>query len=290
MKRLPTRRRACLVVPGGSEKMLAKAATLAADEIVLDLEDAVAPEAKDRARALVLAALGQPGFAGRQVAVRVNAIGTPWCHRDIIAMAEAGHERLSLVVPKLESAGDLAFLDRLLAGIDPNGKIRLQGLIETARGLGGLESLAGASPRLDSLILGYGDLASSLGRSPDGSWQSIQDRVLVAARAHGLQAIDGPHFTLGPQAEPGLIAAASAAAAMGFDGKWAIHPAQVQPITDAFTPAPEVVARARALIARLDAALALGEGVATLDGQMIDEAMRGGAMRVLSFVEADDAG
>jgi citrate lyase subunit beta / citryl-CoA lyase len=290
MERPKSRRRACLVVPGGSEKMLAKAATLAADEIVLDLEDAVAPDAKDRARALVLAALGQPGLAGRQVAVRVNAIGTPWCHRDIIAMAEAGHERLSLVVPKLESAGDLAFLDRLLAGIDRKGQVRLQGLIETARGLAGLDALAGASSRLDSLILGYGDLASSLGRSAGGPWGTIQDQMLIVARAHGLQMIDGPHFALGPEGEPGLIASASAAAALGFDGKWAIHPVQVQPITAAFTPSPEAVTRARALIATLDAALALGEGVATLDGQMIDEAMRGGAMRVLSFVETDDAG
>ncbi len=285
MRPLP-RRRSCLCVPGGSDKMLQKALSLGADEIVFDLEDGVASNAKDEARGKVIAAIGGGGFDGRTIAVRVNAIGTPWCHEDIAAIGALPHAGMTLVVPKLEGGGDLAFLDRLLDGVERrNGRrqpLGLQGLIETAKGLAKVDEIASASARLEGLILGYGDLASSLGRSPDAGWAFAQDAILLAARSNDLLAIDGPYFALGDQAASGLLAESEAAARLGFDGKWAIHPSQISAIEAAFTPSAEVQARARGLVARLDEARAQGLGVVTFEGGMIDEAMRAGAQRILS--------
>ncbi|MEQ1768670.1 MAG: CoA ester lyase [Devosia sp.] len=285
MRPLP-RRRSCLSVPGGSDKMLQKAPTIVADEIVLDLEDGVATNAKDEARAKVVTALGSGAFAGRGVAVRVNAIGTAWCHEDIVAIGAIDHPWLTLVVPKLESAGDLAFVDRLLDGVERRGGRRvtmgLQGLIETAKGLAKVSEIASASERLEGLILGYGDLGSSLGRSPDTGWAFAQDAILLAARSNGLLAIDGPFFALGDGAADELAKATTHAASLGFDGKWAIHPNQLEVIEAAFTPSPEQQARAKSMLAQLDEANARGVGVVTFEGGMIDEAMRAGAERILS--------
>jgi citrate lyase subunit beta/citryl-CoA lyase len=285
MRALPSRR-CCLSVPGGSDKMLQKAIGIAVDEIVFDLEDGVAIGAKDEARAKVIAALSAGGFAGRSIAVRVNAIGTAWCHADIIALGAVEHPGLTLVVPKVESAGDLAFLDRLLGGVESAGgrasRIGVQALIETAKGLSKVAEIAAASERLEALIIGYGDLASSLGRSPDAGWAFAQDAVLLAARTNGLQAIDGPYFALGDGAADGLAQASTRATQLGFDGKWAIHPNQIEAITAALTPSAEQQTHARALLARLDEAHAQGVGVVAFEGGMIDEAMRAGAERVLA--------
>src|SRR3954470_5116430 len=155
-------RRSCLSVPGSSEKMLAKAPGLGADELVLDLEDAVAPDAKDAARRLVVEALASDAFAGRTVAVRVNAPGTPWCHADVVALAAAPRPPASVVLPKVEGAGDLAFADRLLDGAERaagrDRPLRIQALIETAAGLARVYESAAASARLEALILGYAGL------------------------------------------------------------------------------------------------------------------------------------
>lgn len=278
------RRRSCLTVPGSSEKMLGKAAGLAADEIVLDLEDAVAPREKANARRLVLAALSGAGLAGRAVAVRVNAIGSRWCHEDIIALANLSFPGLTLVLPKVESPGDLAFVDRLLDGVEAMhpraAPIGVQALIETAPGLANAAAIAASSPRLETLILGHADLAASLGRDTAGPWQFARAALLLAARANGLQAIDGPGFALG--ADAGLGRDVADAAAMGFDGKWAIHPSQIDGLNAAFSPSPDAVAEARALIARIDALQAEGSGAGVHGGEMIDEAMRRGALRILS--------
>lgn len=282
--RIHPRRRSCLTVPGGSEKMLRNAIDLAADEIILDLEDAVPPDLKLTARRMVVEAIQSGSFGTRQLAVRINSISTPWCHDDMIALAQLDHPGLTLVLPKIESIGDLAFVDRLLAGLEaarPRAQpVGLQILIETAAGLANCVAIAAASLRVQSLIIGYGDLASSLGRSA-GSWGFVQQTVLIAARANGLQAIDGPNFSLAP--DDGSLARDSAVtAALGFDGKWAIHPAQIDPINNAFTPGESDLHRAHGIIAALDAADLAGEGVATYKGAMIDEAMRLGALRILS--------
>jgi citrate lyase subunit beta / citryl-CoA lyase len=199
-----------------------------------------------------------------------------------------------VVVPKVESPGDLAFVDRLLEGAElAAGRVRplrVQALIETAAGIAHAAEIAGASARLDTLVLGYADLAVSLGRTRDGaadlgSWLALQDSVLVAARRHGLQAIDGPY--LGTADDDRFRAAATRARDLGFDGKWAIHPSQVAPLNELFTPSQEELERACEVIAALDRAEADGgRGAVALEGEMLDEALRAAAQRVLARARA----
>ena len=270
--------------------MLAKAPGLAADELVIDLEDAVAASMKESARASVATALASEAWARATVSVRVNAPRTPWCHLDIEALAAVARQPAAIVVPKVESAGDLAFVERLLDGAEAAAgrarPLRVQALIETAAGLSRVQEIAGASSRLDALILGYADLAVSLGRTGAGSddldgWRPAQEMVLLAARAHGLQAIDGPY--LGVAVDAAFTAAVARARELGFDGKWAIHPSQLSALTDAFTPTDEEVQGARAVIAALaQAERQGGAGAVALDGQMLDEAVRAAARRTLA--------
>jgi citrate lyase subunit beta/citryl-CoA lyase len=270
------RRRSCLTVPGGSPKTIAKAASLPADEIVLDLEDAVPPAGKDEARRLVLAALGGADLAGRRIAVRINARGTPWHADDLAALAQIERPDFSLVVPKVDTPAALQAVDAALGARHPAA---LQGLIETAAGLAHCVAIAAATPRLEALILGYADLASSLGRDAAAGWSFAQDMLVLAARAGGVDAIDGPAFDLA-QSTDTLAEECRRAAAMGFDGKWAIHPRQIEAINAAFTPSAAAVAKARGVLAAL--AAADGEtAIAVHDGGMIDEAMRRGAERTL---------
>lgn len=252
---------------------MAKAASLAADEIVLDLEDAVAPANKTGARDRVVALLSAPEWHRRTVAVRINARQTPWHADDVAALARVTHPNLTVVVPKVEAPKDIdAIVSALGADVD------IQALIETARGLANVQEIAGASPRLRALILGYADLASSLGRraGSEAGWRSAQDAVLLAARANGIQAIDGPFLQI--KADDKLRADAELVRDLGFDGKWVIHPSHIDVVNAIFTPTDEEVARARAVVATLDR----GDAVAVIDGQMIDEAMRAGALRTLA--------
>jgi citrate lyase subunit beta/citryl-CoA lyase len=286
-------------VPGSSAKMLAKAPTRGADEIVIDLEDAVAASAKDEARATVVATLLDPQWHGVRCSVRVNAPRTPWCHADIVALASLGGEAgpASLVVPKVESAGDLAFVERLLDGAEAAAgrarPLRVQALVETAAGVSNVQEIAAASPRLDALILGYADLSASLGRAGGAgaeldSWRAIQDQILLAARTHDLAAIDGPY--LGVAVDAAFTAAAERARDMGFDGKWAIHPAQVAALNALFTPTHEEIEHAQAVIDALaEAERAGAAGAVALDGQMLDEAVRVAALRVLARAGAASA-
>jgi citrate lyase subunit beta/citryl-CoA lyase len=290
-------RRSCLSVPASSERKLDKAPSLGADEVVIDLEDAVAPAAKDEARSAAVAALAKSAWSGVTVSVRVNAPRSAWCHLDVAALAELPDQPTSIVVPKVQSAGDVAFVERLLDGVEAAAgrtqPLRVQALIETAAGLAHLTEIASASERLEALILGYADLAASLGRTADGSadldaWGPAQHAVLVAARAHGLQAIDGPH--LGVAVDEAFMAAATRARDLGFDGKWAIHPSQVTALTDLFTPSAAEVQRARAVVDALERAeREAGQGAVALDGEMIDEAVRAAALRVLARAGAHGA-
>jgi citrate lyase subunit beta/citryl-CoA lyase len=270
--------------------MLQKAVGIEADEIVIDLEDAVIPERKPEALGMVQSALGREPFAAGKVSVRVNAVGSAWAHTELIALAVANGLD-SLVIPKVESAGDLAFVDRLLNGAGAAAEAtklpRLQALIETAKGLTNLTEIATASPLLECLILGYADLSVSLGRSPAGRddldrWLAIQDTVLVAARTAGINAIDGPHLVIDDA--PGLERAAARAADLGFDGKWAIHPSQLAPIKIAFAPSAEQVSHAQKVLETLAAAAAdgAGAGAVKLDGEMLDEPVRLAALRTLA--------
>jgi citrate lyase subunit beta / citryl-CoA lyase len=270
-----------LVVPGSSEKMLAKARELEVGEVVIDLEDAVVPDRKRDALAMVVEALGN-GFAASRVSVRVNSTDSEWVVDELETLAACSGRLDSIVVPKVSGGDDLEFVDQRLTGTER----RVQALIETASGVAGLAGITRGPERLDALILGYADLAVSLGRSSAGAasldlWLAIQDSVLVAARAAGIRAIDGPFLAIDDA--DGLRASAQRAAALGFDGKWAIHPAQIDPIAAAFTPSDDEVAHAHAVLDALSSAEASGDGAVSLDGQMIDEPVRQAALRTLSL-------
>jgi citrate lyase subunit beta/citryl-CoA lyase len=269
--------------------MIDNALASGADEVIIDLEDAVAPAAKDAARATVAAALGCLEAAGPAVAVRINPPGSPWCHRDVAAVANAAGSVWGIVVPKVESPGDLHFMERLLSGLEAASPravpLRIEALLETARGIAEAKAIAGSSERLAALVLGYGDLAASLGRRDGGphdqsSWLPVREAVLIAARAHGLQAIDGP--TLSVELDEVFARDTRAVRDLGWDGRWAIHPRQVAPLIDTFTPDEAEVHWARRVVEALSAAQLEGRGVVALDGQMLDEAILRSAVAVLA--------
>jgi len=259
--------------------MLAKARDLTASELVIDLEDAVVPQRKVEALEMALAAL-ERGFAAPKVTVRVNPVSSPWSHSELKALASARARPESVIVPKVEDAAELAAVAEQLVGIG------VQALIETAAGLRTVHELACAAPAVEALVLGYADLAVSLGRTREGAanldlWLAVQDAVLVAARARGIRAIDGPFLVIDD--EPGLRRSAQRAAELGFDGKWAIHPVQLEPIREAFTPSEEALAHARSVIDALAEAERTGTGALRLDGMMIDEPVRLAALRTLAL-------
>jgi citrate lyase subunit beta/citryl-CoA lyase len=285
------------VVPGSSERFLAKAGGLAADGLILDLEDAVAPAEKERARALVATALRDLDPAGKTLSVRINATDSPYAHRDVIALGEQAGERLdTIVLPKARGTADIAWADLLLgqvelaAGLEP-GRIGIEAQIEDALGLVHCEAIAAASPRMEALHFGPGDFSAAIGipittigGAPEGypgdHLNHVYGRILVAARAAGIQAIDGPYGDLGD--EDGLRARARLVRALGLDGKWTIHPSQIAVVNDVFTPAPDELARAEALLAAYaDASQGEGRGAARFEGEMVDEASRKMAERVV---------
>jgi citrate lyase subunit beta/citryl-CoA lyase len=271
--------------------MQEKAATLAADQVLLDLEDATAPSEKVGAREVIVKSLLLLDFGRRSVAVRVNGVDTQWCYRDIVEVMEpAGHRIDALIVPKAESAADIHFVDRLLGEIElargwPVGRIGLEVLIESSRGLQQVDAIASASPRLQALIFGPGDLSASLGLGQlsigmhDDSgydadiWHYALMRLLVAARVNGLLAIDGP-FAAFADLE-GLERSARRTAALGFDGKWVIHPTQIETVNRVYSPDPATYARAEGILAAYrQAAEGEGRGAVRYEGEMIDEATR----------------
>jgi citrate lyase subunit beta/citryl-CoA lyase len=253
------RRRSCLTVPADDARKLEKAAGIDVDELILDLEDAVAADRKDAAREVLARAIRDHDWRAATVAVRVNRGSAD----DLALVAELRPD--VVVLPKVESREELEGLP-----------VPSEALIETARGLLECERIA-AAPGLEALVLGPGDLAASLG-VPEltiGGGAHVEHalfRVAVAARAFGLAAIDGPHAVLGD--ELGLRAAAARARAFGYDGKWCIHPEQIAVCNDVFTPTREEVERARRILAVA--------GVARLDGEMVDEANRRMAESILA--------
>lgn len=281
------RRKTVLCVPANDEHKIAKALAAGADEVVLDLEDAVPPAEKIAARDLLdrFDWDGQPALP--MIAVRVNAPRSPWCHGDIQAVVQSRVPAASIVIPKVESAGDLAFVDRLLDGVEAEHgsatPLETQALIETAAGLAHLADITRGSPRLTSLILGYADLAASLGRGPDFEdylWLVAQDQLLIHTRAAGLMAVDGPFLGVGV-GEP-FLEAITRANGLGFDAKWAIHPRQIDLIASALSPNRTQIAHATKVVEALEQSHAAGRGAVELDGQMIDEALAVAARRVLA--------
>jgi citrate lyase subunit beta/citryl-CoA lyase len=273
--------------------MLAKAWASAADEIVIDLEDSVPAGSKAEARetaARFLRSIDDTGpdiglDIGRDIAVRVNAPGSPWCHEDLVAVGSLPRLPHSVVLPKVESVGDLAFAERLLDGVESGSgrsPVAVQALIESAAGLARLGEIATAGGRLRRLIIGYADLAASLGRShlaPADHWTPAQEQLIWAARAAGILAIDGPH--LGVAVDESFRAGLRRAAEAGFDGKWVIHPSQIDEVNTAFSPSADDVAWADEVIEALESAEGRGIGAVSVRGRMLDEAVAVAARRVL---------
>ncbi len=291
MKRENRARRSCLAVPGSSPRFLVKAQGLDADQVLLDLEDAVAPEAKRDARGHVVAALTSGNWDGKVTTVRVNGALTEWAHRDVIDVVEqAGHQLDAIVLPKVAGPDQIAWLDLLLGQVEqatglPVGRIGIEAQIEDARGLAEVDAIAGSSPRLEALAFGPADFMASLGMrsleigaqppgyAGDDAFHYPLLRMLVAARAHGLQAIDGPYAAIGD--DDGLRRAAVSAAALGYDGKWVIHPEQIEIVNAAFSPSQTEYDRAELILEACEYYTTVeNRGAVRMNGEMIDEATR----------------
>jgi citrate lyase subunit beta/citryl-CoA lyase len=288
-ERVSRPRRSCLSVPGSSPKMLAKAPGLPADEVFMDLEDSVAPLAKEEARGNIIQALKEGDWAGKTVVVRVNGVYTKWCYRDVIDIVENAWQFLDcIMIPKAEYASDVAFVSELLRQIEEsNGidkRIGLEVQIETATGITNIDSIAGASIRTETLIFGPADMSASLGLPtltaglpmpgyPGDHWHFILSRILVAARHAGLQAIDGPFLVI---RDLDLFREmALRARALGYDGKWALHPGQIDVLNEVFTPTQEEYEKAEAVLDAYKQATEIElKGAVMFGNEMIDEASR----------------
>ena len=284
----PRLQRSTLAVPGSNPGMFRKALESEADVVFLDLEDAVAPGDKEQARRNVIQALLDLDWrgAGKTVSVRINGIDTHYMYRDVVDVVEqAGHRLDTVLIPKVGVAGDVYLVDALLTQIEaargiPH-RIGIEVLIETALGMANVEAIAAGRGRLEVLHFGVADYAASNrartvnigGLNPDypgDQWHFALSRMTVACRAYGLRAVDGP---FGDFKDPeGYRLAARRGAALGIEGKWAIHPSQIALANEVFTPPEAEVSRARRILDALDAAAREGRGAAQLDGRMIDAA------------------
>jgi citrate lyase subunit beta/citryl-CoA lyase len=288
-------RRSELATPASNEHMCEVAAKAGADLVFLDLEDACAPAVKESARATAVAALTELDWGDTIRAVRINGLDTAWCYGDIIDVVTGAREALDvIIIPKVLSARDVWWVDVLLtqleSGLGLTRRIAVEALIEEADGLLNAREIARSSPRLEAIIFGAGDLSASLRARVDGNfapdgdypgdyWHAVRVQVLASARAAGIAAIDAPYP--GYRDEDGYRRAAKHAALLGFDGKWAIHPAQVPIANEVFTPTADELAQARALIADYRRAESDGVGAVGRDGKLVDAALMRHAVNVL---------
>ena len=277
-------RRSELSTPASSPKMFEKAMASAADLVFLDLEDAVAPSQKEIARKNAIEALNDLNWGSKVRAVRVNGADTHWAYDDVIKVVEGAGEKLDvIIVPKPKAPRDIWFFDTLLTQIEAKKglkkKIGLEALIEESAALARVEEIAASSPRLEALILGFGDLSASQGvrlgisgdpthRYPGDMWHFARVRMITACRANGLDAIDGP-FGNFRDAE-GYRREATWAATLGAVGKWAIHPSQIELANDVFAPTPQEIESAKKMKDAYDAATREGAGAAGACGMLID--------------------
>lgn len=281
--------RSILAVPASEPRKVEKAAASQADAVFLDLEDAVPPDLKDAARAEAIRALRDLDWGGKTRMVRINGPDTPWAYRDLVEVCEqAGSELDCVIVPKVTRPEELSFVDILLTQIEARlglrRRIGVHALVETAGGLARVEQLAAATPRLEALSFGPGDFAASAGipsaaigtedewdtAYPGHRWHYAMMRVVVAARAAGLRVFDGPAAEFRDLAAFRRLC--RVARALGFDGKWCIHPAQIPVVHEVFAPTEEELAWARRVVAAYEEAQASGRGAITVDGRMVDAA------------------
>lgn len=298
----PRLQRSELAVPGSSTKLFEKAASGDADYVFLDVEDAVAPDDKLTARANIVEALNDIDWAGqgKTVSIRINGIDTQYMYRDVIEILEqAGSSVDTLLIPKVGTPSDVYLVDALVSQIETavglEHRIGLEVLIETALGMANVEAIAQASSRLEAMHFGVADYAASCrartvnigGLSPDypgDQWHHALARMTVACRAYGLRPIDGPFGDFNDT--DGFVAAGKRGAALGIEGKWAIHPSQIALANEVFSPPEAEVQRARDILAALEEASRQGKGAAQLDGKMIDAASARMADSVVRMADA----
>ncbi len=291
-----------LAVPGSNPTMIEKAVKSAADYIFLDCEDAVAPPDKEQARKNIIQALNDIDWkgAGKTVSVRINGLDTHYMYRDVVdIMEQAGSKLDTILVPKVGVPADLYAVEVMVSQIETvkgyKNRVGTEALIETALGMANVEAIAASGGRLEALHFGVADYAASNrartvvigGLNPDypgDQWHFALSRMTVACRAYGLRPIDGP---FGDFSDPdGYKAGARRAAALGIEGKWAIHPSQIELANEVFSPPPKEVERAEKIIAALKEAEAQGKGAASLDGKMIDAASERMARNVIIVADA----
>ena len=277
-----------LAVPGSSPKMFEKAITSNADVIFLDLEDAVSPQDKIPSRQNIIKAIKEMNWKekGKTISIRINSLDTHYMYRDVIEIVEEVGEKIdTILIPKAGSSSDVYMVDCLLTQIEDNkkfkNKIGIECLIETALGMSNIKEIAKSSKRLEALHFGVADYAASLkartviigGLNPDypgDQWHHGLSQLVMTCRAYGLRAIDGPFGDFNDK--DAYIASAKRAAAIGFDGKWAIHPSQIDLANEVFSPPEKEVNKAIRILEELEKAANEGKGAAQLDGRMIDAA------------------
>jgi malyl-CoA/(S)-citramalyl-CoA lyase len=303
-----------LAVPGTNVRALEKAPGLGADVVFLDLEDAVAPDDKERARENVIAALLGQDWSSGSVSVRINGLDTHWCYRDVVEVMERAGTRINtLLIPKVGSPSDVEFVATLCSQIEQAvglPPVNFHILIETARGMANVEAIAQACPdRLEAMVFGVADYAASVqarttnigGANPDyavltdpdghgareshwgDQWHFGISRMVAACRAYGLRPIDGPFGDFN-DAE-GYRSAARRAAALGCEGKWAIHPSQIALANEVFTPTEAEVDRARRILLAMEDGAKQGKGAVSLDGRLVDAASIRMAENLIAKVE-----
>jgi len=302
-------RRSCLSVPGSSEKMLGKAPNLGADMVFLDLEDAVAPLEKEAARDKVVKAINDLDWGDVVLCVRVNAWDTKWTYRDVIHVVENSSERLDeIMLPKVQSAADVQALDMLLTQIEETtgrkSQVGIEPQIETARGLINVEEICAASPRLETIVFGPADFAAStempvltggvqIPEYPGDHFHYVFNKILMAGRANGLQAIDGPFLKV---REPDAFRDyCNRTKILGYDGKWALHPDQVKVINEVYTPTQEQFDHAWDILEAYEKATTEGDpgerkGAVMFGDEMIDEASHKMAQAVVARGRASGLG
>ena len=291
-----------LAVPGTNTSMFEKALKCDADYVFLDCEDAVAPDDKEQARKNIIEALNDLDWKGhnKTVSVRINGLDTHYMYRDVVDICEqAGNNLDTILIPKVGTAADVYTVDCMVTQIEEakklDRKIGLEALIETTLGMANVESIAQSSARFEALHFGVADYAASCrartvvigGLNPDypgDQWHAALHRMLVACRAFGLRAVDGP---FGDFNDPeGYKDAARRAAAMGYEGKWAIHPSQIELANEIMSPPDKVVEDARATLEALEEAAKAGKGAASLNGRLIDAASARMAENVVKQADA----
>lgn len=290
----PARLNRCqLFGPGSRESLFEKMAKSAADVINLDLEDSVAPDDKDRARANVIQAIGDIDWGDKTLSVRINGLDTPFWYRDVVDLLEQAGDRLDqIMIPKAGNAGDIYAVDALVTAVErAKGRtkpINFEVIIESAAGICHVEEIAASSPRMQAISLGAADFAASMGMATTGiggtqenyymiregqkywpdPWHWAQTAIVAACRTHGLLPVDGPFGDFSDS--DGFVAQARRSATLGMVGKWAIHPSQVALANEVFSPSESAVAEAREILAAMEKAKAEGAGATVYKGRLVD--------------------